>query len=331
MSLSWTRRERALRGSRWKIYTEQVKNHIPIAWEEFKEEVVKHNPCLSSDGWIFKPDREYLLPECKETLSSKHQHVIRNVPCVSQLDNPHTDSAYWASDPDRRDETPDGCWMNELPDGGSYGQGAKNCPGPRKKGCIRPGSCNVTSLYMLLCFFDLTRSPAAYPDGAPLSSWLRSNRLSPTWLYVYMMDYWGKGQQLWDGIHPASAYNSIITARGDFLKDICLQFTQGNGGGWLPVYQPSVTLAEFQRAIDQGSPALLNSSRMKHVILGIGYTYKFDEPYVIAHDPYGRKNINLTRWKAYNRCGEKDQEGKAVTYRFSRLDPKYMIYFKKSN
>jgi len=331
MFLSWTRRVDSLRGSRWKIYSEQIKNRIPIRWEEFKAQVLQYNPSLKSDGWCFVPDKEYILPEISETSEVKLQHVIRNVPYLSQLDIPHTGGLYWASDPDRKDETPDGCWMNDLPDGGFFGRGARHCSGPREKGCIRPGACNVTSLFMLLSYFNLTAAPVSYPDGSPISDWLRHHQLSPTWLYVYLMEFWGKGQQLWDGIHPASACNSLITARGYYLAALLRKFVRLNDHSLTVIYQPSVTQAEYCRAIDSGTPVILNSGQMHHVVLGIGYTLKFEELYMIAHDPYGRKNINMTRWKDYNRCGENDRKGQAVHYRFNKLAPKYMIYISRNS
>jgi uncharacterized protein YvpB len=327
MEAFWTKSTRGLSGSRWAVYQSQVKNRIEMTWAQFKDDVARHNPELSEDGWIFRPNKIYRLPELPQqpATSPRRAKIITGVPYFSQMDNPHTDGRYWASDPDRKDETPDGCWMNELPGGGSYGRQAAGCPGPMEKGCVRPGSCNVTSLYMLLKFHKLNRKPNSYPDGKRLSSWLLQQPLSPTWIYVYMMDFWGKGRQLWDGVHPSSAYNSVICARGDYQEEVIRRFAKAAERTLEIRYTTSVTFTEFKRAIDRGSPVIIHSRKMRHVLLGIGYEVKRSVPHLIVHDPYGKKRRNLKKWEFYNGCGDRAEHGREVLYPLDRLVASYLL------
>lgn len=248
------------------------------------------------------------------------------MPYFSQLDNPHTDGRCWASDPDRKDDTPDGCWMNELPGGGHFGPEAENCPGPMKMGCIRPGSCNVTCLFMLLSYFRLLSKPSAYPDGSPLSDWLKLQPLTPTWLYVYMMDFWGGGEQKWDGVDPRSAANSVICARGDYMKEVVRHFAAASEIEIDIMYTTDLAFSEYRCAFDGGSPVLLNSRKLHHVILGVGYALTDDILWIIAHDPYGRKSPDLRRWEAYNGCGDRSTHGKGVRYPYAKLDITCLLY-----
>ncbi|MCX6641741.1 MAG: hypothetical protein NTW14_14845 [bacterium] len=252
--------------------------------------------------------------------------LISNVPYLSQTDNPHTGGKYWATDPDRRDSTPDGCWMNELPNGGHFGREAEGCPGPKEKGCIRPGSCNVTSLAMLAAYFGLSAKPEAHPDGKPLSAFLRDQPLSPTWIYVYMMDFWGKGEQIWDGRHPTTARNSMITARGAYLQVVLRLLCGINGGKVTPKLTIGGGYGEYRQALEAGSPVVIASGKMRHVILGIGAFEREGTPWIIAHDPYGRKSANLSRWEAYNGCGDRARCGEGVEYPFDLLQAQYLLY-----
>ena len=314
MSVQWTRRITGISGSRWSCYEAYIKGRVEISWSEFKEQVVQHNPVLEQDDWGFKPEREYLLPMLSQTIAGEDipEKAIEGVPYLSQLDNPHTDHRYWGSDPDRKDETPEGCWMNELPGGGFFGKEAQGCPGPMERGCIRPGSCNVTSLFMLISYFDLLQKPSLYPNASSISDWLRDEGLSPTWLYVYMMDHWGKGEQKWDGVNPTSACNSIICARGDYMQEVIRQFAVTSGMDLPTVYTTSATFSEYKRAIDEESPVVINSNKLHHVILGVGYAYDNDIHWIIAHDPYGKKRPDLSKWEAYNGCGDGATHGKEL-------------------
>lgn len=255
--------------------------------------------------------------------------ILTDVPYASQLDNPHTDGRYWASDPDRKDDIPDGCWMNQLPGGGYYGREAKDCPGPMKIGCIRPGSCNVTSLFMLIFYLGVLHKPAEYPDGSPVNEWLTGQPFSPTWLYVYMMDFWGDGKQLWDGINPTSAFNSVICARGDYLIKTIIQCARASDLQLRPVYREEILFTNYIEAIGINSPVVIHSRRLHHVILGIGYRIENEKLWLIAHDPYGRKSPDLRKWEAINGCGDGGICGQNVRYPFDELDISYMLYCEK--
>lgn len=60
---TWSDSRKGLSGSRFDIFEKVVKCQVPdMTWEYFKEEVVKHNPQLKQDGWVFYPDKTYILP-----------------------------------------------------------------------------------------------------------------------------------------------------------------------------------------------------------------------------------------------------------------------------
>ena len=326
--MRWNRQIKGFGGSRWSCYETYVKGRVDMTWEEFKTEVMRRNPVLKEDGYVFRPDRAYIIPTITDPVidPSFPANILDNVPYFSQLDVPHTDGRYWGTDPDRRDDTPDGCWMNQLRDGSGFGREAQGCPGPMEKGCIRPGSCNVTSLFMLMKHLGLERRPQVYPDGQYISDWLRREPLTPTWLYTYMMDYWGGGKQVWDGVNPTSAMNSVHCARGDYMSTVLRQFAAEAGKNLDVSYTASVTLSEYRRAIDGGSPVILNSRKMHHVIVGIGYTYHDQTSWMVAHDPYGKRREDLSGWENYNGCGNNDTHGRGVRYPFHELDPVYMLY-----
>ncbi len=62
--LSWTRPLTGFSGHRWNCFQAQVMNQVSgITFEEFKDEVVAHNPHLEADGFLFLADKQYLLPE----------------------------------------------------------------------------------------------------------------------------------------------------------------------------------------------------------------------------------------------------------------------------
>lgn len=328
MSIQWTRRVKGISGSRWNCYETFARGKIDISWPEFKDAVVRYNPVLKQDGWLFKAKKEYLLPAAEESavVLPGGRRVLTGVPYYSQVDNPHTDGRYWGSDPDRKDETPDGCWMNELPNGGHFGQGAKDCPGPMDRGCIRPGSCNVTSLFMMCEFFGMLGKPSLYPDGSRISNWLQQNPMSPAWLYVYMMDYWSRGRQIWDGVDPTTALNSRICARGDYLQETAEQVVKASGLNISFEYTTSTVFTRYKQAIDDNSPVVINSNKLHHVILGIGYDSHDNQHWIIAHDPYGRKRVDLGKWVEYNGCGERDEKGKEVEYPFHLLGISYLLY-----
>ncbi len=328
MNIEWKHKTGNLRGSRWAVYESHVKNKVEIPWTRFKDEVVTYNPVLRDDGWLFISGKEYILPQIDLQVepSDEHSSLIENVSYFSQMDNPHTDGRYWGSDPDRGDDTPDGCWMNELPDGGHYGREAEGCPGPMDKGCIRPGSCNVTALFMLMSHFNLQSKPAFYPDGTEISPLLKEQPLSPTWLYVYMMDFWGGSEQKWNGVDPTSACNSIICGRGDYMQILLQRFIDASDAALNTIYTTSVTTHEYSRSINSRNPVVISSRALHHVILGIGYEFNNGTPWITAHDPYGKKRMDLKKWDKYNGCGDHADYGREVRYPFDLLDSLYMLY-----
>ncbi len=62
--LSWTRTVSGFYGSRWDAWLQYVDGQvIGITWDEFKDESLRYNPDLATDGYVFQPEKEYLFPE----------------------------------------------------------------------------------------------------------------------------------------------------------------------------------------------------------------------------------------------------------------------------
>lgn len=65
--ISWTYQLTGFSGSRWDVWEKIVQHQVTgLSWSEFKEEVVKHNPQLAEDEYIFLSDKAYVLPETRE-------------------------------------------------------------------------------------------------------------------------------------------------------------------------------------------------------------------------------------------------------------------------
>src|SRR5688572_19735444 len=104
---------------------------------------------------------------------------ILDVPFQSQNNNPFNDK-YAGSD---ADPSPDGCWMNAKDGSGKegYGPGSVGCksntegPDANNKCCVRPGSCNTTSLFMAMKFLGIGQKPDGGPKGESLNDWLNNN------------------------------------------------------------------------------------------------------------------------------------------------------------
>ncbi|MCP4425448.1 MAG: hypothetical protein GY803_13225 [Chloroflexi bacterium] len=63
-SVSWTRTVTGFHGSRWDAWLLYVSGQVAgITWEEFKDESLRYNPDLTTDGYVFQPGKEYLFPE----------------------------------------------------------------------------------------------------------------------------------------------------------------------------------------------------------------------------------------------------------------------------
>lgn len=66
VNISWSHKLTGLSGSRWDIWEKVVQSQeTGLSWTEFKDEVVKYNPQLVEDEYVFMPDKEYVLPELK--------------------------------------------------------------------------------------------------------------------------------------------------------------------------------------------------------------------------------------------------------------------------
>jgi hypothetical protein len=63
-AVSWTGTITGFSGNRWNCWQKFVMNQVAgITWDEFKDQVVEHNPTLRDDGYVFKADKSYRLPE----------------------------------------------------------------------------------------------------------------------------------------------------------------------------------------------------------------------------------------------------------------------------
>jgi hypothetical protein len=61
--LAWNMQMRGYYGTRWEVWEYFINGRVPgINWETFKESVLVHNPQLEADGFVFYPDKTYLLP-----------------------------------------------------------------------------------------------------------------------------------------------------------------------------------------------------------------------------------------------------------------------------
>jgi hypothetical protein len=67
-NISWTHPVTRFHGNRWN-YWEQFLQHTKIpgfTWHYFMEEVLRYNPSLEADGYVFKPDKTYMMPLVEE-------------------------------------------------------------------------------------------------------------------------------------------------------------------------------------------------------------------------------------------------------------------------
>ncbi len=59
----WTRRLKGFYGNRWQCWETYVRDQVRgITWVEFMTDVVARNPALRRDGYVFLPDKAYVLP-----------------------------------------------------------------------------------------------------------------------------------------------------------------------------------------------------------------------------------------------------------------------------
>lgn len=63
-AITWTREIRDFDGSRWNCWQRYVAQDVAaITWQEFRQQVLVHNPSLADTGGRFQPGRLYFLPE----------------------------------------------------------------------------------------------------------------------------------------------------------------------------------------------------------------------------------------------------------------------------
>jgi hypothetical protein len=63
-AITWTQQLTGFSGNRWRCWATYVRDQMAgIAWEDFREQCLTHNPTLQDDGFIFKADKTYVLPE----------------------------------------------------------------------------------------------------------------------------------------------------------------------------------------------------------------------------------------------------------------------------
>lgn len=61
--LAWNLQMSGFYGNRWEVWERFIAGRVPgVTWESFKESVLVHNPQLEMDGFVFLPDKSYLLP-----------------------------------------------------------------------------------------------------------------------------------------------------------------------------------------------------------------------------------------------------------------------------
>ncbi len=61
--LEWNLRMTGFFGNRWDVWENYIEGRaVGITWETFKESVLVHNPQLEADGFVFYPEKSYLLP-----------------------------------------------------------------------------------------------------------------------------------------------------------------------------------------------------------------------------------------------------------------------------
>ena len=64
LTVAWTRPLTGFTGNRWDCWQQFVQGRVAaMTWEQFKDEIVARNPALAQDGYLFRVDKGYLLPE----------------------------------------------------------------------------------------------------------------------------------------------------------------------------------------------------------------------------------------------------------------------------
>lgn len=60
--LAWNLKMTGFYGTRWEVWERFLAGRVPMTWETFKEAVLVYNPQLETDGFVFYPEKSYLLP-----------------------------------------------------------------------------------------------------------------------------------------------------------------------------------------------------------------------------------------------------------------------------
>jgi hypothetical protein len=69
--VAWTQHITGYYGNRWNYWKQNLEGKIPgFTWPMFMDEVVKHNPQLEADGFIFRPEKTYVVPQVEDRVLS---------------------------------------------------------------------------------------------------------------------------------------------------------------------------------------------------------------------------------------------------------------------
>lgn len=64
IGITWNVRLSGFFGNRWQVWEQFVAGRVPgLSWEQFKEIVLVYNPHLEADGFVFYPEKSYMLPQ----------------------------------------------------------------------------------------------------------------------------------------------------------------------------------------------------------------------------------------------------------------------------
>lgn len=229
---------------------------------------------------------------------------------ISQYDVPHNDK-YAGSD----GKSPDGCWMNASDGSGAlgFGPGSRGCTGNTTCGggegksfCIRHDAGGVTALFMALKHLGLDKKPTKGPKEEDLNDWLKNNDFSPTWIYHWIMDFYGSGKNV--GASPHFKNGDWVNNPATWMALVARVLKDNPGGKVLGAVTPRAASAgtgeasawgTYKQLIQSGSPVLMSATDGS-VMLGTGY----DEPDKMAvQHPAGRGR------QGTNECGAKDAKG----------------------
>ncbi|UCC88683.1 MAG: peptidoglycan DD-metalloendopeptidase family protein [Anaerolineales bacterium] len=95
--MAWTHHITGFLGNRWQYWEGHLKDKIPgLTWEIFAKEVLKHNPGLEADGFVFRAHKSYVMPQVEgEVPAHAEQPAV-----VSAAAQPHPPATTAAPSPD---------------------------------------------------------------------------------------------------------------------------------------------------------------------------------------------------------------------------------------